>query len=115
MKMNKYQTAMNRFIGHFTQTSMFPNSDSKWNNKLFEEDRKTLQELVEKETPQKPDVSIYSDSYDEGDICRSFEYTVKQCPKCKEDLYDECEGLDFSELPRCPFCGQALDWGDVCD
>ena len=71
----------------------------------------TVEELVEKATPKKLIHDIVSDSYDEDGLPESFEYEVRKCPSCKEHLYDESECIDFVDLPYCPYCGQALDWG----
>ena len=102
MKMNEYQTAMNRFIGHFTQTRLFPDSNDKWNNKLFEQDRKTLQQLVDRATPMK----VFET--DHSFVCRNCSniFTMKYEGMCVPCL---------SGIKYCPSCGQAQDWSDIND
>lgn len=61
-----------------------------------------LKELVDKETPKKPDY--------EGDGCdRNGEiiYDTWICPNC-EKKYE----VDYDIYDRCPNCGQAIDWSE---
>jgi rubrerythrin len=65
--------------------------------KLKEQHLKTLQELVDKETPKEPDKII-------DDFCDdTYEYYF--CPRCENEVIV----LDDT---YCPFCGQALKWKD---
>lgn len=66
--------------------------------KLKEQHLKTLQELVDKETPKKPDKIIV-------DFCDdTYEYYF--CPKCENEV-------DDTYCPSCcPSCGQVLKWKD---
>lgn len=94
--MNKYKLAFNRLISHFVQTNMFPNSNDEWNNKLFEEDKETINELVERATSKKPI----------GDLDSVPHY---RCPVC----YGGVKMYENSYVfPYCHHCGQALDWSE---
>ena len=97
--MNKYQLSFNRFINHIVQTNMFPNSNDNLNNKIFEQDRKTIQELVEKATPKKP--NLEADGYSNGELV----YDTWICPSCGKH-YE----VDYDDYKYCPVCGQRLDW-----
>jgi transcription initiation factor IIE alpha subunit len=69
--------------------------------KLKEQHLKTLQELVDKATPKKPDKVI-------DDFCDdTWEYYF--CPNCEKEV--ECENA-VDDTPYCPFCGQALKWSE---
>lgn len=61
-----------------------------------------LQELVDKETPKKPDYE--ADGCDRnGEII----YDTWICPNC-EKKYE----VDYDIYDRCPNCGQAIDWSE---
>lgn len=63
-----------------------------------------LKELVDKETPKKPEIKelIRKDNYrDERNIPR-YDWW---CPNCY------LEHMSGNDLKYCPSCGQALDWG----
>lgn len=86
--MNKYQKALKTFgnipftIGHFR---VFKKTDED-----VEKDYKLLQELVDKETPMKPN------NFDK-------EYCMYNCPNCSK------VNATF-KFSYCPHCGQKLDW-----
>ena len=106
--MNKYEVAWDRLLRYCSDSRCLrlPISPN------YGEELAPLNELVDKATPKKPIHDIICDSYDEDGFSESFEYEVKKCPNCNVYLYDESEGLDFSELPHCPYCGQAIDWSE---
>lgn len=89
--MNKYQEALNR-IAKYCNVN---------NGSMFEDDLKTLQQLVDKETPKEPDKII--DTFCDD----TWEYYF--CPNCEKEV--ECENA-VDDTPYCPFCGQALKWGE---
>lgn len=63
----------------------------------------TLQELVDKATPQKP--CLWGDGYDEkGELI----YDMYDCPRC-----DKSYELDYHKTTRCDNCGQVFDWEEV--
>ena len=73
--------------------------------KKFSESKDLLQELVDKETPMKPNVEIWElSSTDENDVL---------CPRCNELLCTEKYYEEF-EPPYyyCWGCGQKLDWSE---
>ena len=59
-----------------------------------------LQELVNKETPKKPDYE--GDGYSDGELV----YDTWICQNCGKS-YE----VDYKEYERCPHCGQMIDWG----
>lgn len=89
--MNKYQEALNR-IAKYCGVN---------NGSMLEDDLKTLQELVDKETPKEPDKVI--DTFCDD----TWEYYF--CPNCEKEV--ECENA-VDDTPYCPFCGQALKWSE---
>ena len=96
--MNKYQEALG-----FLKESAYENHSNK-HVQTYEErvtlfkSSEALQELVDRATPKKPDITVYN----------GF------CPNCHQAF-----GLERTRQamlrPRwfsfCPYCGQALDWG----
>lgn len=64
------------------------------NHYEYKKQLETLQELVDKATPKKPD--FYADWY--GD-------KYWNCPCC-EKTYE----VDYDKYDYCPKCGQAIDW-----
>jgi hypothetical protein len=93
----KYQEALNR-IAKYGNVN---------NNPILEDDLKTLQELVDKETPKEPDKIIddFCDDTYEYYFCPNCENEVDFCPRCENEVIV----LDDT---YCPFCGQALKWKD---
>lgn len=97
--MNKYQEALGflkesayeNYLRHYVQTS-------KEKVTLFKSSE-ALQELVDRATPKKPEITIHN----------GF------CPNCHQAF-----GLERTKeamlRPRwfsfCPYCGQALDWSE---
>lgn len=99
--MNKYQDALNRLV----------DDDYNFPNDYYEEDKAvakerdidTLQELVDKATPQKP--PLWGDGYDtDGQLV----YDMYDCPSC-----DKSYKLDYQKTKRCDNCGQVYDWEDL--
>lgn len=86
--MNKYQNSLDNFV---KSLSLFTNFKS------VHEWKSDLQELVDKATPKKPEITVHN----------GF------CPNCHQAF-----GLERTKeamiRPRwfsfCPYCGQALDW-----
>ena len=93
--MNKYQEALNRMKGK-QQYDWYGNCVGYIDNtRGFEEEFKTLQELVDKENPKKVKIK----EFDNG------EYGA-YCPSCNS-------GLPFHwKMKYCPSCGQKLDWSE---
>lgn len=81
--MSKYQEALMKLVNHNYSTRSEKNKHIK-----------TLQELVNKETPMKP--------------IRKGVLNWWHCPCCDASLY-------FDNQPRCQICGQKLDWSDECE
>ena len=87
--MNKYQDSLDNFIKALNLFTDF---------KSIHDWETTLQELVDKATPKKPDITVHN----------GF------CPNCHQAF-----GLERTKeamiRPRwfsfCPYCGQAIDWG----
>lgn len=77
--MNKYQKALENLTVY----------------EVCDKEIKTLQELVDKETPKKPEFN-----------CDEDIYTCPYCGKKYETYYDGYQKNYCSE------CGQALDWSD---
>lgn len=72
----------------------------------WEQDKQSIQELIDKATPIKPDLE--GDGYDgEGNII----YDTAICPICHRNFE-----IDYDEHVRyCPDCGQKMDWSDEED
>jgi hypothetical protein len=85
--MNKYQEALEK-LRKIEQT------ENTW-----DENCEVLQELVDKDTPKKPDITVHN----------GF------CPNCHQAF-----GLERTKeamirpywLSFCPYCGQAIDWSE---
>lgn len=89
--MNKYQEALDRQKQNV----------KKLREKEFVEyadDFKTLQELVDKETPMKP----YKDE---------LSYSGYRCSNCNSNIY-ELRSHNIVNTPYCIWCGQKLDWSN---
>ena len=88
--MNRYQEALKK-LRKIEQT------ENTW-----DENCEVLQELVDKATPKKPDITVHN----------GF------CPNCHQAF-----GLERTKeamiRPRwfsfCPYCGQAIDWSSECN
>ena len=92
--MNKYQEALLE-LGEYTVVLSWSKNQTCSIAELDE--FKLLQELVDKETPKKPDEII-------GDFCDdTYEYYF--CPICENEVI-------VSYDTYCPFCGQALKWSE---
>ena len=93
--MNKYQEAL---------SLLFCTSEGLSEQKVYQS-KKILQELVDKETPEK-----YKSKADKDGRM------IWVCPKCNETLvkfWSEVETV--SHLPYCYMCGQKLDWSEEND
>ncbi len=100
--MNKYQESLNLIIKNscHKKTTCKECDFEKYCNSIAKEKFDNLQELVEKETPKKPDYE--GDGYDEkGEII----YDTWICPNCGK-RYE----VDYDEYDYCPNCGQKIDW-----
>lgn len=75
----------------------------------------TLQELVEKATPKKPNIEMMVDDYEENGYIKSFLHQKIECPICRTVLEDEADCIDLVGWKHCPTCGQALDWSGEDD
>lgn len=87
--MNKYEDALNGLIEELPYTSG-----------VIEERIKTLQELIDKETPKKYKIKTDKDGR-----------MIWVCPNCSEILvkfWNEVETI--SHVPHCWNCGQKLSW-----
>lgn len=73
-------------------------------NEIFDS-MTTLRELVDKETPKKPEIKelIRKDNYRDGTNIPRYDWW---CPNCN---LEHMSGNDFK---YCPSCGQALDWSE---
>ena len=90
--MDKYQEALNNVKRVYVESEHYD-----------EEDFRLLQQLVDKETPKKP-----NHKYDE---C----YVIYYCSNCKEEIPHRIILSDDTycyTISYCPNCGQALDWSD---
>mgnify|MGYP000097967986 CR=1 FL=1 len=58
----------------------------------------TLQELVDKATPNKPIKEEILIDYDEFDAVKSFYNSIARCPSCKELLFSEIDDIDLRKL-----------------
>lgn len=93
--MNRYQEALLDIRYIYEQSQKYKKLQ-KYNGK---QQLKTLQELVDKATPKKPDITVHN----------GF------CPNCHQAF-----GLERTKeamiRPRwfsfCPYCGQAIDWSE---
>jgi hypothetical protein len=102
--MNKYQEALDRFkvtahndwVDNYADLKDEEKTIQVDGTRVFEIDGKaikTLQELVDKETPMKVTEKL--------DAPVSYEQ-YRKCPKCKDAV--------ARMYSYCPFCGQKLDW-----
>lgn len=96
--MNKYQEALNRLVD---DDYNFPHDHYEEDKaSIKERDIETLQELVDKATPQKP--CLWGDGCDkQGQII----YDMYDCPVCGKS-YE----LYYQKTIRCDNCGQVFDW-----
>ncbi|MCK9470140.1 MAG: hypothetical protein M0Q88_00110 [Bacilli bacterium] len=82
--MNKYQEALDRTLKYSGV-----NKDS-----MFEDDLKTLQELVDKETPKEVALCVPS--------LNGYVEVLEVCPSCEIARYLK------KDFKYCPYCGQTL-------
>lgn len=91
--MNKYEKAWNNVRSLAETSDYYKECDDK--------DIELISELVEKETPKKPDYE--GDGYSDGELV----YDTWICPNCGKS-YE----VDYEEYERCPHCGQMIDWSE---
>lgn len=101
MKSNKYKRALNNLKrGYGILLGLLDKDVDESIEKAF----KVLDELVEKEKPQK--LERYADGYDEEG---NEVYDMSVCPECHREFE-----ADYTEhFNYCPNCGQKLDWSEV--
>ena len=102
--MNKYQKSLDYIVKNSCpmKTCCSECKINKSCNSLAKDRINILQELVDKETPKKP--NLEGDGYDDkGNLI----YDTWICPNC-EKHYE----LDYDEYDYCPNCGQKILWGD---
>lgn len=92
--MNKYQEALD-FLKSENVTAW-----SNYNLDLLNHNLDVIKELVDKETPKKPDYE--GDGYDDNG---QINYDTWICPNCRK-RYE----VDYDDYDYCPNCGQKLDW-----
>ena len=90
--MNEYQEAIDYFWKAYDENKIYGIASRGY--------LEMLQELVNKETPKKPDYE--GDGYSDGELV----YDTWICPNCGNS-YE----VDYEEYERCPHCGQMIDWG----
>ena len=107
--MNKYQEAFNEVKEHLLRR------DHWWSTTDRDKYLKTLQELVDKETPMKVDKNDYMICENVDGDYDYFPMAIHHysCPNKKCKLHERYE-LCFEET-RCPECNQLLDWGGKKD
>ena len=88
--MNKYQNSLDNFVKSLSLFTNFKN---------VHEWKSNLQELVDKATPKKPEITIHNGFCPNCNYAFGFERT-------KEAM------LRPRWFSFCPYCGQALDWGN---
>lgn len=100
MNENKYQEALNNIENIVLESSNDGYHDPRTVQDFYYQDCYTLQELVDKATPQKP--CLWGDGCDkQGQII----YDMYDCPVCGKS-YE----LDYQKTRRCDNCGQVFDW-----
>lgn len=99
-KTNKYIEALDRTDSLINYLSLFHETEPFY-EEWSDDDKKVLEELVDRATPKKPEYE--GDSYYKGEIV----YDTWICPNCGE-RYE----VDYHDYDYCPKCGQALDWSE---
>ena len=89
--MNKYQKALNHYDWHVPIRSV--------------EQFKTLQELVDKETPMKPMDGVLTQVFLNSGVDEQTDVWI--CPNCNNFVGHKEDDNDSS---RCYECGQRIDW-----
>mgnify|MGYP000308066226 CR=1 FL=1 len=80
--------------------NLLRNSFLEGNTSIYDKPHKTLFEIINKDTPQKP--ILFGDGVDnKGNIILDH----WDCPCCGE-TYE----LDYDQYNYCPHCGQKIDW-----
>ena len=99
---NKYQEALDGLVN---SKENFIYHEGKMVQIKNVQNSKTLQELIDKATPKKPNKLDYKLLLDEG-----WNY---ECPICKCAIGINTKAIDYTqEESYCPTCGQALLWKD---
>lgn len=93
--MNKYQEAYS-YIKHYCELD---DDCVKW--PLYQRSIRSLQELVDKETPKKP-------------VIRGLSVAIHTCPVCDKELIVTNDEIVIykTKTNYCDNCGQRLDWSD---
>lgn len=91
--MNKYKEAINYLWKSYDENKIYGIASRGY--------IEMLQELVDKETPKKPDYE--GDGYSDGELV----YDTWICPNCGKS-YE----VDYEEYKRCPHFGQMIDWSE---
>lgn len=94
---NKYQEALERIGAEKLARGELIRNDSKVEPYL-----NILQELVDKETPKKPNKLKEFITFD------GIVYKIAKCPNCKGNN----KVREYVSGNRCYTCGQKLDWSD---
>ena len=89
--MNKYQEAINYLWKSYDENKIYGIASRGY--------IEMLQELVNKEIPNKP--YYEGDGYSDGELV----YDTWICPNCGKS-YE----VDYEEYERCPHCGQKIEW-----
>lgn len=103
--MNKYKEALDEIKNIVLDKSGDGYHTAKYLQNFYFSSCETLQELVERATPKKPEIKelIRKDNYRDGTNIPRYDWW---CPNCN---LEHMSGNDFK---YCPSCGQALDWRD---
>lgn len=88
--MNKYQEALNEFESVYRNITL--------DDDLTNDKRDTLQELVDKETPMKPEIPNNS--------------SLSFCVICKNSITHYVGSLAKENFKYCKICGQKIDWSN---
>lgn len=94
---NKYQEALNFIFGYALEGALNDNEHCMVREKVA-----TLQELVDKETPKKPN------NVKKFTTFNGIGYKIAKCPYCK----GKNKVREYVSRNRCYTCGQRLEWGE---
>ena len=102
--MNNYQEAFLKILSTFNNMQLGINTH---NTKEIAECFDTIQKLIDKKMPKKPNcVTVYNDD----DVPA---YDILTCPACGFNVEEDIK-LNFL-LKCCPYCGQSLDISSILD
>lgn len=102
--MNKYQEALLNIRYYYAQSQKYKKLQKYNAIRQLE----TLQELVDRDTPKKPNEQLIDNYFKgiPGETPNEKELNYF-CPNCNELVGDE-----WSKYNYCPCCGQAIDWSE---